>query len=317
MIKYRDILSRFKAPPFSLKSSLSIGLDIGSAHIKLIAIEKKENGRIVKNFSSCALTPGVDALEALTAFVSSEGISGRPVNTSLSGQSVVMRSIALPRMNTEELKGALQFQARELIPFPLEETILDCAVTQEKIKDNKMQVAVVAVRKSAVQARIQLLNKAGLTPGIIDIDCFCLANAFTHRYNSARPDGPGNKIETIGLLNIGSCITNLVILENGAVKFSRDIAFGGGEPSLNNLVAEISSSIDYYENQIGLQIEKVCLSGGFCAVPATLDFISHHLNIPLVNFDVFGGVAIAPELNRDALVSGQGIFAVALGLALR
>lgn len=317
MIKYRDILSRFKAPPFSLKSPLSIGLDIGSAHIKLIAIEKKGKGRIIKKFSSCALTPGVDALEALTAFVNSEGISGRPVNTSLSGQSVVMRSIALPRMNMEELKGALQFQARELIPFPLEETILDCAITQEKIKDNKMQVAVVAVRKAAVQARIQLLNKAGLTPDIIDIDCFCLANAFTHRYNPARTDGPGNKIETIGLLNIGSCVTNLVILENGAVKFSRDIAFGGGEPSLNNLVAEISSSIDYYENQIGLQIEKVCLSGGFCAVPATLDFISHHLNLPLVNFDLFTGVAIAPELNRDALVSGQGIFAVALGLALR
>lgn len=316
MLKYQDIFSRFKAPSFSLKSSMSIGIDIGSAYVKLIAIEKKAKIATLKKFATSALTFGAGTLNTLKEFVESQGISGHAVNTSLSGQSVVMRTIALPRMNKDELKGALQFQAKEIIPFPLEEMILDCAITQEKIKDNKMQVVVVAVKKSAVEARVELLGKLGLTPNIIDIDCFCLANAFTHRYDLAQP-ASANKTETIGLLNVGFSVTNLVILENGAVKFSRDIAFGGQEQSLNSLVSEINSSVDYYENQIGLQIEKVCLSGGSGAIPAIHDFISSHLSLPLVNFDVLTGISVDPALNKDALTRAQGLFAVALGLALR
>lgn len=317
MLKYQDIFSRFKAPFFSLKSSSSIGIDIGSAYIKLIAIEKKAKIASLKKFAASALTFGAGSLNTLKEFVESQGISGHAVNTSLSGQSVVMRTIALPRMSREELKGALQFEAKEIIPFPLEEMILDCAITQGEIKDNKMRVAVAAVKKSAVEARVELLGKLGLTPNIIDIDCFCLANAFTHRYDLAQPQACVNKPETVGLLNVGFSVTNLVILENGAVRFSRDIAFGGQEQSLNSLVSEINSSVDYYENQIGLQIEKVCLSGGSGAVPAIHDFISSHLSLPLVNFDVLTGIAVDPALDKDALIRAQGLFAVALGLALR
>lgn len=317
MLKYQDILNRLKAPSLSLKSSLSIGIDIGSAYIKLITIEKKGKGVILKKFAAEAITPGADTLKALEEFVKSQGIAGSSVNTSLSGPSVVMRSIALPRMNKEELKSALQFQASEIIPFPLEEMALDCAITQEKTKDNKMQVAVVAVKKSAVEARVELLNKAGLLPNIIDIDCFCLVNAFTHRRDSDRQEPSVNKSDTVGLLNIGYAITNLAILENETLKFSRDIAFGSREHNLSNLVAEISSSVDYYENQIGLQIEKICLSGGACAIAGTLDFISRHLNLPVVNFDVFAGIDVDPALNNEELIQKQGCFAVAMGLALR
>lgn len=300
---------------FTKKESLSIGLDIGSSHIKLVVLERKGKEKTLKKFSSAALAPGIEALDT---FVRAEGISGRPVNTSLSGQSVVMRFIDLPQMNKEELRSAIQFEAGELIPFPLEEMILDCAIIREKIKDKKMQVAVAAVKKSAVHERLELLEKVGLTPKIIDLDCFCLANAFTHAYDAANADGSsGGKVETIGLLNIGAQVTNLVILENGALKFSRDIAFGGRESTLGSLASEISSSVDYYENQIGLPIEKLYSSGGAGGLPGITDFISRHLNVRLCHFDVFSGIAIDSALNNEALKAAQGMFVVALGLALR
>lgn len=299
------------------KEDYSVGLDIGSACIKLVVFERKEKVKILKKFSCAALPPGEDIAQSVDTFVKSEGISGRPVNISLSGQPVVMRYLSLPQMNKEELKGAMQFEAKELIPFPLEEMILDCAVTQEKIKDNKMQVVVAAVRKSAVQERMQLLEKVGLVPKIIDIDCFCLTNAFTYSYALAGQETGQSKGETVGLLNIGARLTNLIILENGALKFSRDIAYGAGESTLSNLSSEISSSIDYYENQIGLPIEKIYLSGGGSLLPNITDFISHHVGAPLVNFDVFTGITIDPALPTEELKARQPLFVVALGLALR
>lgn len=317
MLNYKELQKRIKTPSSFFKPPLSIGLDIGSTYIKVIAIEKKGKVVTLRKFAAKAINPGNDTFKEVEEFAKSQGISGLSVNTSLSGPSLVMRYISLPRMNKDELKGALQFQAREIIPFPLEEMILDCAITQEETQDSKMQVAVAAVKKSAVEARVELLNKAGLAPNIIDIDCFCLANAFTFGRDPVNREQSANKPVTVGLLNIGYSVTNLVILENEALKFSRDIAFGSREHNLSNLIAEISSSVDYYENQIGSQIEKIYLSGGSCVIPGTFDFISRHLNIPLVNSDVFSGINIDPALDKDALTQKQGIFAVAMGLALR
>ena len=83
-------------------------------------------------------------------------------------------------MSLSELKAAMQFEAREHIPLPLEEVILDCAILNEKIEENKMLIALAAIKKTVVQERIVLLERCGIRPKIIDVDCFCLVNAFNH-----------------------------------------------------------------------------------------------------------------------------------------
>jgi Tfp pilus assembly PilM family ATPase len=312
-----NILARFKKPRLSKKQSCSVGLDIGSTYVKLVELQINDGQIQLKRASYSAINPESDLAALLGVLLRSQGVNTQQVNTSLSGAAVVMRSITLPRMSPGELKGAVQFEAKRLIPFPLEEMVLDFAIIQEKAKDNKMQIVVAAAKKSLLQERIQLLEKAGLIPKIIDIDCFCLANAFTHSYALTGQETPQGRRETIGLLNIGARLTNLVVLENGSLKFSRDIGFGCQESALSSLIAEISSSIDYYENQIGLPIEKIYLSGGVCFMPSVREFVSSHLDAGLVNFDVFAGIAIDAQLGKEELTAKQGIFAVALGLALR
>ena len=294
----------------------NIALDIGSSSIKLLELEVKGKERLLKQLSFSALTPGVDLPGALKEFAAAQKISGRSVNTSISGQSVIMRYLNLPRMNLHELKSTMQFEAGQYIPLPLDEVVFDCAIVRDNAEDNKMLVVLAAVKKTVIQERISLLEKAGLTAKVIDIDCFCLSNVFNHSYQWAS-EAKTAKSEVIGLLNIGANFTNMVILDGGTLRFSRDIAFGGSEPSLINLSGEISSSIDYFENQSGKRLEKMYLSGGAAEALEIVKFLNHQLGISVARYDFFSPLKYGPGINTEELKAKGNTFVIALGLVLR
>lgn len=309
-------MKSFKIASFFAHQKSNIALDIGSSSIKLLELEVKGKEILLKRFACAQLTPDVDVSLALKTFVESQKISNRPVNTSVSGQFVIMRYLSLPRMNLHELKSTMQFEAGQYIPLPRDEVILDCAILKEKAEENKMFVVLAAVKKAVIHERISLLEKAGLTAKVIDIDCFCLSNAFNHSYQWA-PDAKTAKTEVIGLFNIGANSTNIVILDGGAIRFSRDIAFGGRELSLNNLAGEISSSIDYFENQSGKRLEKAYLSGGAADAAGIVNFLNHQSGIAVAHYDFFSGLKQDPGINTQDLKARGNLFVIALGLALR
>ena len=294
------------------KESLSVGLDIGSSSLKLVAIRKKGKDNLIKKIAFQPFEPASDAAEMISDFVKSQGLSDIPVNVSLSGQPVITRYLSWPKMSLNELKSAMRFEAREHIPLPLEEVVLDCAILNEKTEENKMLIALAAIKKTVVQERIALLERCGIIPKIIDVDCFCLEIAFN------RSQGLETKSRVnSAVLDIGLRYTNMVVIDGADLKFSRDILAGSQESDLNSLSSEINSSIDYYENQNGRQIEKIFLSGGAVYSPAVMDFLKHQLNLPFEAFNVFSGLNIDPCLEQNSLLSKPSLFAIALGLALR
>jgi len=352
-IKLDKYLSILKSIPFQkpfFKQKISIGLDIGSSNIKLIVLEKKQNEMILKKFCHAAIPQGADAATLLDSFVKSEGLAGSCVNVSLAGPAVVMRYISFPPMTLQQLKSTMQFEAKEYIPFPLEEVILDCSILKEKMQDGKMLVLLVAVKKSVIQERLGLLEKAGLTPRIIDVDCLCLVNAFNYSYRPSAKQ-PQEKGEIISLLNIGAQFTNMVIIQDGILEFSRDIAVGGSditkkisetkgvdynqaeliqadpqkseevisiiEPIINNLSYEIRLSIDYYENQNGLTMDRIFISGGLSNSARISKILSDSLGIAVSSFDFISAIKADAFLNPEELKKKQNSFAIALGLALR
>lgn len=307
-----------------------IGLDIGTSSIKLVVLEEKaKQQKILKKFSYMDIAVGSNLALTVDSFIKKEGLTGSLVNVSVSGPSVIMRYLIMPKMDMAELKKAIKFEIKEHIPFPIDEIVADCAILKEGIENNKMLVVLAAVRKVMIQERLSLLEKAGVIPQAVDIDCFCLANVFNNSYrqfNKKEETASANndvsqtqaaKPEVVGLLNIGSRFTNMAIVENGILNFSRDIGFGGEELTLNNLVNEISSSIDYYENQSGLPIEKIYLSGGASCLSAALNFIKEQLDVSILNLDISSGIAFDEQLNKEEFKPKESLYAIALGLALR
>ena len=309
-----DFLKKIKIPDFLLKQEPSIGLDIGSFSLKLIVLEKRGKEKILKSFFYSELTPGSPIGNSFSNFLKSKKLEGRRVNISVSGQSVVTRYLSWPKMTLAELKNTMQFEAKEYIPFPLEEVVLDCAIIKDNFESDKMLVVLAAIKKTILQERLGLLEKEGLVPKLIDVDCFCLANIFN---KSCFALGASVREKTIALLNIGAQTTNMAIIDSGALRFSRDISFGVKGLALAGLSAEITTSIDYYENQNGRPVEKLLVSGGGSYSQDTLNFLNHQLNLPVDSFDTLSGVAVDQNLNLEEFKPKKNLFTVALGLALR
>ena len=59
-------------------------------------------------------------------------------------QRVVVRQADLPEMGAEDMRSALQFQAQDLIPIPIEEAILDFQVIEHMPRPEGDMVRILA-----------------------------------------------------------------------------------------------------------------------------------------------------------------------------
>ncbi|MFH1457913.1 MAG: type IV pilus assembly protein PilM [Candidatus Omnitrophota bacterium] len=327
------------------KERFTFGLDIGSRQIKIVKLKLFKDAIELCGFEVVPVQLDVGAV--LKKFKHSLGISY--ANVGVCGSSTVIRYVDFPLMNQAELKQALRFEAQKLIPFALSEVIIDGCILRENVKDNKMLVLIAAVKKDLIQQRLKLLEESGLKVKIIDIDSVALVNTFNHNY--AQDEFMKNK--TIGLLNIGSSLSSLNILENGVPRLSRDIqiagnnftqklvdAFGidfkaaeelklnpdndkkdkvavGLETVLASLAGEVRVSFDYYESQNTTSVSKIFLSGGGSQFIGFKDRLSDLLGIDVQYWDSLKHITISNEIDSQKVNNLSGQLAVAVGLALR
>jgi len=78
----------------------------------------------------------------------------------------------------------------------------------------------VAAKRELVTQRLEVLEGAGMTPAVLDVDSFALENVNDRLGDRA---GPGAAL----YLNIGHMVTNLSIIENGVTRVVRDVFISG------------------------------------------------------------------------------------------
>lgn len=366
----KNIFSKFKLSGPKPKEKVSFGLDIGTQSIKCVKLKTLADSVELLDFQ--LHESQLDPTEVLKKIKHTQAAD--LVNISFCGASTVIRYVNFLRMNNAELKGALKFEAQKHIPFSVNDVNLDAEILKDDLPDNKMLVLIAAIKKDLIAQRIRVLENAGLRPNIIDIDSLALVNAFNFNYPQAdlpqdkqgpsparvcaapepKPQAaPGANHKAICLLNIGSTITNVNILDNGLVRLSRDIHCGGAnftkkimdlveldfksaeglkinpaedkqeriraaaESVLTGLAAEIRTSFDYYESQNSSCVVKIYLSGGGSKIAGLQEMLTACLGLPVEGWDPFKRVVIAEGLDRVKLESLSGHFNVAVGLALR
>lgn len=337
-----NILSKIKLP--GTKDRFSIGLDIGTQSIK--SIKLKINNNSVELIAFDLEESQLDPIDVLKKIKHAQGAD--LVNISFCGSSTVIRYVNFLRMNKTELRQALKFEAAKHIPFLLEEVYLDAEILKDDLPDNKMLVLIAALKKDLFGQRLKSLEGAGLRPNIVQIDSLALINAFN--FNYPKNEIPENK--SICLLNIGSTISNVNIIDRAAARLSRDIHSGGAnftkklmdifsidfkaaeelklnpdpqkankvkagvESVLTNLALEIRTSFDYYESQNNSNVVKIFLSGGGSKISGLGEMLASFLGIEVESWDPFKQVKIDDKLDALKLNKFSGQFNIALGLAL-
>ncbi len=231
---------------FSLgRSAPPIGLDIGTNLFRAVQLAPGSDKPVLQNYGSIKVPVGavvegevVDveaAAYALTHLWRSAGFgSAKDVTIGVASQRVVVRLVTLPYMDQAELSGAIQFQAQDFIPIPVEDAIIDAQIIREVVGVNEermMEVLLVAAQRDMIGNTVAAVEQAGLRPQIIDLSAFAVVRSLIPEGQFTLPeaDGEGSGGSAVALINISSGLTNIVVVEEGTPRFARVTPLAGND----------------------------------------------------------------------------------------
>jgi type IV pilus assembly protein PilM len=294
----------------------TVGLDIDGRYL---AAAQVESGRVVRG-ASLELPAGLVAdgevvnrdglAEALRNFVAEAGLP-KSVRLGVTNQQIVVRVVELPRIEDQKQRdAAVRFQAAEAIAMPLDEAVLDHQVagfTEAPDGSARMQVVLVAARRSMIEALLDAAKAAGLKPEGIDLDAFALVRTLAVATENAPEDTARVYCHLGG-------VTNLAIAVGSACFFTRPLsAVWDDEDAGARLADEIRLSIDYYMTQPQAKaVGEVVLSGPGSSDEQLVESLGVHLALPTTVAAPLG------LLDRSALDASQDPhrLTVAAGLAM-
>ncbi|MDP2940170.1 MAG: type IV pilus assembly protein PilM [Candidatus Omnitrophota bacterium] len=335
-----------KSKIFTKQEISAIGLDVGNFSVKVTELRSSTNKFILKGigFSPINQNDPQGVVSAIQNAARDAKVSTKKVNASIFPSGVIVRYLLLPTMTSEELKKAMNFEVERYAPFSRDDVVSDFQILKEDPIKKNMKILLVAAKKEFVEARVKLIENAGFEPQLITIDSLVLKNSFELNY-------PEKRDVTVGLLNIGSKLTNINIVRDTASYFMRDVQIGGDnissllkeklgvsteeaekikcefklsdqetfkiiEPVLGNLLNEIYLSFDYYESEFGLVVDEVFLSGGTAEFGWLREFLKENLGREIRILEPTKNLIIDSNLSSQKVTELSNSLAISIGLAL-
>ena len=328
----------------------SVAIDIGTQNLKIVEIEKSEKSIKLLNFKVLNLVIDgkrylpKEISKMLKKALSEMGISTKLVKTSVSGKSLIVRHVELPKMTVAELKSSLKYQADLHIPYNLDEAYYDASIVENAkgVPENKMKALIVAIKKSDAEENLDILEKAGLDIELLTVDSIALFNVFESNIKA------NEKEEVIALIDIGSTKTTVNIVDKGESVLSRELKYGGLKftevlmeglntnfddaekkkisgndiilPFVNEaykpIIRDIRASFDYFEGMMGISINKLYLSGGGALSRGITDYFKDKLGIPCLLWNPLRGIDENAVEDKEGLVKNASSLTISIGTAI-
>ena len=136
-------------------AKLSLGLDIGSHQVKLVALTQTRRlpprpGRghadPAETIVDEELLNSAALVSTLRELLAKTQVRRRDAAIGLGGRATIVRHIRLPAMSEAELEESLAWEAKQYIPFDLEEVYLDFHMGRVDEETEQMDVILVAAK---------------------------------------------------------------------------------------------------------------------------------------------------------------------------
>jgi type IV pilus assembly protein PilM len=225
-------------------ASRVVGLDIGTSGVRAAELTLGKGGATLERFGQVALPVGAvrdgevadsDAVAAAIKQLWAQAkFSSKKVVVGVANQKVVVRQVDLPWLPMNELKKALAFQVQDFVPMPIEQAILDFHPLEEFTNDSgarMMRVLLVAAAREMVTSTLEAVQKAGLTPQMVDLTSFAVLRSLVTMDETGL-----ESLEAEALVDVGANITNIVVHQGGVPRFVRILHMGGAD--ITDAVAE-------------------------------------------------------------------------------
>ncbi len=347
-------------PLFNKKNEGLIGIDFGSGAIKIVelvsngsAVELVTYGMGVKD----RVTVKTDAVrnqratvEQLTHVLKEARANTTRVVAALPAVNVFTTVISLPQMPKSEIEDAIRWEAKKMVPLPLEKMAIDWHPVPSDPSDpkgkDKIKIIMTAAPSDVIQGYLSMMKIAGLQLVGLETEATALRR-------SLLPMAHGCQL----LLDMGASTSNVIIFDQGLPIVTRNIEVGGeainrnianamnisieragqfrddvGLPANgvashpvhqaiifvvdNLIIQELSRVLNSYLMGGGRPVDQIMIAGG-CSHIKNLDiYLSAQTKLKTIVGDPWQEIHFHPELkqNLDKLAPQM---AVAIGLALK
>ncbi|HZQ29659.1 MAG TPA: type IV pilus assembly protein PilM [Patescibacteria group bacterium] len=207
----------------------AIGLDIGATTIKLVSLDKKNDGFSLRAVTMIPTPPkGMlsespldeeEMANAIRKAVTSSGSDSKSVNIALPENQVYTKVLEMPVLSDRELKSAIFWEAEQYIPVPLTNITLTWNVLQRPTKatpTDKMQVLMVGAPTLLINKYQKIITMAG----------FSISAMETEILSSVRALISGQNPPTI-VVNIGGVSTSIAIVRGNVLVLTYTMSVGG------------------------------------------------------------------------------------------
>lgn len=309
---------------FKGKSGNLLGVDVGSASVKLLELSAPGGSHRVEFYGMAPLPPNavvakhISDVRAVGAAI--ERLLPRASKNRRCAAAVPAASAAVSRFEVdaafsdEELDAHIQVDAERHLTCSLDEAAYDFEVQGlSESAPGRAEVLLAACRKDGL-ARLQAaLAAASLRPVVVETEAFSLARTLARMRHRAGA-GPG----AVGVLDIGAAAVRLLVFDAGGhclhefeQPFDQELP-SAGDAADQAMQALASFRAAHGRNALGgLHVAgggaAACLNAGFGA----------ELGLPMHLADPLQGMSTAPSVDKQALSRDAPALMVACGLALR
>lgn len=346
------------------KQKTQLGVDIGTSNIKLVELRPTQTNFVLVTYGIANVSynlAGKDSAAAIkqTALVLKELMkraqaTSNNVVASLPNNVVFTSVIELPKIPENELKKAIEFEARKYVPLPLEEVALSWSVLTEKptkitketnlgeLKgpENKQKILLTAVPTIVIDNYVKMFEMAGVVPQALEIEALALIRSII-----------GQDQSSILLIDIGAKSTTVNLVDNNYLRYSKSLSVGGDtitnslaqslsvnfaraeqfkkdfgmttagaqmpqviRPVLDMIKNEAAQLISLFESS-GDRMNKIVFSGAGARLPGLIEYFGS-LGKPVSLANPWNKISYPEDLKP--IVNPLGInLAVSIGLAMR
>ena len=322
-------------------------LDIGTSSLKLVQSERKGHSYKVKTFGKkeyreqvFAGTEVVDEFElvdTIRELYRELSIKDKEVTVHVPLSVCFYSVISIPSSKGPE-EAVVDYMKSIINPEEFSLVNIDYKVLPISIEKGNIDVAIAAIRKDFLESRIKILEEAGLTPTVIDIEPAAINNQFYLNH-------PGETVSPVCLVDIGASFTKVVVSFGGYPYITRNVEIGGQAISeqlqkefmlssqdvellkrgenvkdityeeafqvikkvLRKIATEIMWTVDNFKDRFNLDVHSIYLYGGSSKLRGIVDFLTE-----LSNLKVSRGNPL-----EFSGIPGNEEFAVASGLSIR
>ncbi len=336
-----------------------LGVDIGTFGVKIVEL-KKEGGQprlFSYGFSENKDIKANDNKKNDTDYIAGvinkiwreAGMVSRNAIAALPTFSVFSSVLNLSHISKKDLTSAVHWEAKKVIPLPLEEMILDWREIKDENKDEKdkknLKVFLTGAPKVLVKRYIEIFKKSQINLLSLETETFSLVRSLM-----------GNDKSTVIIAEIGANTTDIAVIDRGVPILSRSIDIGGltitkaisanlnigieraeqfkydmGVSSVESdssvipktiaetispIINEVKYTLNLFENKNNKKIEKIIFSGGSAMLTDFADYLSKVIDKKVIIGNPWARVSYPAELKPTLDEIGPRM-SIAVGLALR